>query len=150
MNEWLVITGVSLVATSGLPGLFLDRADERGERIATALVVLGAALGSLGALRALAVPETAEPIRIGWQLVGAFAWALRPNVKRPAIDGAFPATDSFHTDVPDTVLDRLLVPATTRASEQRRRVMWLQRGHLHAYLFFILATLVLLLLWKGG
>jgi hydrogenase-4 component B len=83
-------------------------------------------------------------------LVGTFAWALRPNVKRPQIEGPFPVNDTFHTDVPDTVLDRWLVPATSRAQAQRRWVMWMQRGHLHAYLMFILATLVILLLWKGG
>lgn len=83
-------------------------------------------------------------------LVGTFAWALRPNVKRPRLEGPFPAPGAFHSDVPDTVLDRLLVPATTRVERQRRWVMWMQRGHVHAYLFFILATLVLLLLWKGG
>jgi hypothetical protein len=83
-------------------------------------------------------------------LVGTFAWALRPNVKRPHVEGPFPAPDAFHSDVPDTVLDRLLVPATTRVEQQRRWVTWMQRGHVHAYLFFILSTLVLLLLWKGG
>jgi hydrogenase-4 component B len=83
-------------------------------------------------------------------LVGTFAWALRPNVKRPTVDGAFPAGDSFHTDVPDTVLDRWLVPATSRAQAQRRWVLWMQRGHLHAYLMLILGTLVILLVWKGG
>jgi hydrogenase-4 component B len=83
-------------------------------------------------------------------LVGTFAWALRPNVKRPRIEGPFPAGDSFHTDVPDTVLDRWLVPATSRAQAQRRWVLWMQRGHVHAYLMLILGTLVLLLLWKGG
>jgi len=83
-------------------------------------------------------------------LVGTFAWALRPNVKRAKVEGPFPANDSFHTDVPDTVLDRWLVPATSRVQAQRRWVMWMQRGHLHAYLALILATLVVLLLWKGG
>jgi hydrogenase-4 component B len=83
-------------------------------------------------------------------LVGTFAWALRPNIKRPHLDGAFPNADVFHSDVPDTVLDRMLVPATERVDEQRRWVMWMQRGHVHAYLAFILGTLVFLLLWKGG
>jgi hypothetical protein len=48
------------------------------------------------------------------------------------------------------VLDRWLVPATSRAQAQRRWVLWMQRGHLHAYLMLILGTLVVLLLWKGG
>jgi len=83
-------------------------------------------------------------------LVGTFAWALRPSVKRPRIEGPFPAPDAFHSEVLDTVLDRVLVPATSRVEQQRRWVTWMQRGHLHAYLFFIVSTLVVLLLWKGG
>jgi len=83
-------------------------------------------------------------------LVGTFAWALRPSVKRPKLDGPFPANDTFRTEVSDYVLDRLLVPATRQAQEQRRWVMWMQRGHLHAYLLLILGTLVLLLLWEGA
>jgi hydrogenase-4 component B len=83
-------------------------------------------------------------------IVGTFSWILRPNVKRPKLDGPFPATDTFHSEVPDYVLDRLLVPATRQVDEQRRWVLWMQKGHLHAYLLFILATLVVLLLWEGG
>jgi hydrogenase-4 component B len=83
-------------------------------------------------------------------LVGTFSWALRPNVKRPRLDGPFPAAGAFHSDVPDTVLDRLLVPATRSVDEQRRWVTWLQRGRAHAYLLYILVTLVVLLIWKGG
>lgn len=83
-------------------------------------------------------------------LVKAFAWALRPDVKRPEISGPFPAAGEFHTEVRDTVLDRMLVPSALRVDEQRRWVTWMQRGPAHAYLLYILATLVVLLIWKGG
>jgi hydrogenase-4 component B len=83
-------------------------------------------------------------------LVGTFAWALRPDVRRPRIAGPFPAPGGFHSHVPDTVLDRLLVPATRTVDEQRRWVTWMQRGKAHSYLLYILVTLVVLLLWKGG
>jgi hydrogenase-4 component B len=84
-------------------------------------------------------------------LVGTFAWALRPDVKRPKLDAdPFPRGAAFHSEVPDTVLDRLLVPATAQIEGQRRWVMWIQRGHLHIYVLLVLAALVLLLLWKGG
>jgi hydrogenase-4 component B len=83
-------------------------------------------------------------------LVKAFAWALRPDVKRPEISGPFPAASEFHTEVRDTVLDRLLVPSVERVDEQRRWVIWMQAGSAHAYIFYILATLVALLVWKGG
>jgi hydrogenase-4 component B len=83
-------------------------------------------------------------------LVKAFAWVLRPDVKRPEISGPFPTPGEFTTDVRDTVLDRLLVPSVERVDEQRRWVTWMQRGSAHAYILYILATLVVLLLWKGG
>jgi hydrogenase-4 component B len=83
-------------------------------------------------------------------LVAAFAWALRPDVKRTALSSLFPAGGSFHSEVRDTVLDRLLVPSVERVDEQRRWVTWMQRGSAHAYLLYILATLVVLLIWKGG
>lgn len=83
-------------------------------------------------------------------LVGAFAWALRPDVKRPVLSTLFPAGGAFHSEVPDLVLDRLLVPSVERVDEQRRWVTWMQRGSAHAYLLYILATLVALLIWKGG
>jgi hypothetical protein len=83
-------------------------------------------------------------------LVGGFAWALRPDVKRIAPSGPFPSAGAFHSEVRDTVLDRLLVPSVERVDEQRRWVIWMQRGSAHAYLLYILATLVVLLIWKGG
>jgi hydrogenase-4 component B len=83
-------------------------------------------------------------------LVASFAWALRPEVKRPTLQGPFPAGDAFHSEVRDTVLDRLLMPSVERVDEQRRWVTWMQRGSAHAYLLYILATLVVLLIWKGG
>jgi hydrogenase-4 component B len=83
-------------------------------------------------------------------LVQSFAWALRPDIKRPEISGPFPDPGEFHTEVRDTVLDRLLVPSVSRVDEQRRWVTWMQRGSAHAYLLYILAALVILLVWKGG
>jgi hydrogenase-4 component B len=83
-------------------------------------------------------------------LVNSFAWALRPEVKRPELSGPFPARGEFHTDIRDAVLDRLLVPSMERVDEQRRWVTWMQRGSAHAYILYILATLVALLFWRGG
>jgi hydrogenase-4 component B len=83
-------------------------------------------------------------------LVGAFAWALRPDVKRPELAGPFPGPGEFHSEIRDTVLDRMLVPSVERVDEQRRWVMWMQHGSAHAYILYILAALVFLLIWKGG
>jgi hydrogenase-4 component B len=89
--EWLAVSGIVLAAGSGVPGLFFDRtgkltghspassasapsarlADGRstgGERIAAALVALGAAAAIIGAALALARPG--EGIRLPWPVPG--------------------------------------------------------------------------------
>jgi hydrogenase-4 component B len=87
---------------------------------------------------------------LGEGLVKMFAWALRPQVHRPAVLGLFPNPDSLTTHVPDVVLDGLLLPAGRAIARGLRWFRWLQRGSIHAYLAYILATLVWLLLWQGG
>jgi hydrogenase-4 component B len=81
-------------------------------------------------------------------LVGLFAFALRPREQAPRLAGPFPAAAAYHGEVPDAVLDRILLPfmrATANAFESLR---FIQRGNVQAYLGYILLTLVLLLVWK--
>src|SRR5206468_5729377 len=44
-------------------------------------------------------------------LVGLFGWALRPRTHRPHDLPLFPQATSFHSEVPDTVLDEGVLPA---------------------------------------
>jgi hydrogenase-4 component B len=83
-------------------------------------------------------------------LVALYGWALRPKLHRPMIQGPFPETGSFSSHVPDVVLDRLLVPAARGTGRGLGWFRWVQRGSVHAYLIYILATLVWLLLWQRG
>jgi hydrogenase-4 component B len=83
-------------------------------------------------------------------LVEMFGWALRPRVHRPAPLGPFPRSQGFESHVPDTVLDGLLMPAGHAVGHGLRWFRWVQRGSVHAYLVYILATLVALLVWQGG
>ncbi|MEW6272287.1 MAG: hydrogenase, partial [Thermodesulfobacteriota bacterium] len=81
-------------------------------------------------------------------LVRMFSWTLRPDVHRPGSQGVFPAPASFHSDVPDVVLDRAMRPLA-RAVD--RVFWWLRRaqyGSINAYLLYILVALVLLLSWR--
>jgi hydrogenase-4 component B len=48
MSEALVLLGIAVVAASGLPGLLFRRTSLSGQRVTTALAVLGAALGLSG------------------------------------------------------------------------------------------------------
>ena len=68
MTDWLIIAGTILAAVSGIPGLWEDRQDTKGERTATVLMVLGALCGIVGAVLAIARPSAG--IDLGWSVPG--------------------------------------------------------------------------------
>jgi hydrogenase-4 component B len=136
-----------------------------------ALLVVGLLAGALLVRRNLrnqAVPQTG-PIQIGtWDcgyvapgptmqyssssfaqtLVGLFSWALRPKVKNPDTRGLFPHHDAFTSNVDDVVLDSVLIPAAELGTRAARRLKWVQRGSMQAYLLYILLTLIVLFFWR--
>jgi hydrogenase-4 component B len=81
-------------------------------------------------------------------LVRLLSWALRPDEHSPKMHGVFPRSVSFRSHVPDVVLDRVLIPAARGVGRVFSWLRWLQRGSVHAYLLYILITLVLLLMWR--
>jgi hydrogenase-4 component B len=131
-----------------------------------ALVVLVAGLGGWLAARTRHAPSSVGTWDCGYALptarmqytsssfaetlVGMFSWALRPRLHQTAPHGPFPHAASFHSHVPEVVLDELLVPAGRAVGHGLRWFRWVQRGSVHAYLVYILATLVLLLIRQGG
>jgi hydrogenase-4 component B len=83
----------------------------------------------------------------GQVLVGLFGWALWPRSHRPQVSGPFPHPASFKTHVPDTVLDRLLLPVFHLAG---RRLPWFhvfQQGRIQIYLVYFIVILTVLFLW---
>jgi hydrogenase-4 component B len=80
-------------------------------------------------------------------LVTMFAWALRPRVEAPRIRELFPKPTRFRSEVPDTVLDRGVFPAAGFLARVFGRARYLQQGWVEAYLLYILAILIVLLLW---
>jgi hydrogenase-4 component B len=79
-------------------------------------------------------------------LVGFFSWALRPSVHAGAPSGLFPAPTKFETHVPDTVLERAIIPLSRGGARALQWFRWVQHGNVHLYLVYVLATLVILLL----
>ncbi len=59
MNECLIIVGLALHALSGVPGLWLSPVDARGQRIATAMAIVGSLAGLAGALWSWWLPTPA-------------------------------------------------------------------------------------------
>jgi hydrogenase-4 component B len=80
-------------------------------------------------------------------LVDLFAPVLRPRVQAPPHLALFPQPSRFHSDVPDTVLERLLLPACRAATRFLSGARVLQRGSIHTYLLYIVIVLIALLLW---
>lgn len=81
-------------------------------------------------------------------LVGLFAWALHPRSHAPGPQPLFPRGGHFRSHVPDLVLDVVLRPAFRLGARVTASFRFLQQGSIHAYLFYIVAFLVLLLVWK--
>ena len=76
-----------------------------------------------------------------------FGWALHPRVERPLVEGPFPAASRFHTQVEDSVLDRLLEPAGRLVRRFGASVRALPGGQLQRYILYIVAVVVPLLIW---
>jgi hypothetical protein len=80
-------------------------------------------------------------------LVGTFAWALRPRASAPALRAPFPAPSRFEIAVPDTVLDRFLLPISEALARVFRWLRWVQQGDVHAYILYVLVALIVSFLW---
>ncbi|HSY50103.1 MAG TPA: proton-conducting transporter membrane subunit [Thermoanaerobaculia bacterium] len=82
-------------------------------------------------------------------LVGFFSWAMPPVVHEPPPFPLFPAAASFESHVPDTVLDRTLLPSLRGIQWFLGFARYFQHGRVQLYLLYIGATLVALLAWSA-
>jgi len=78
-------------------------------------------------------------------LLGVFRWALAPVEEGHPVRGNFPVRASFHSHVPDTVLDRFLLPVLRRLARLTLYARYLQQGRLQVYLLYVAVTLLVLL-----
>jgi hypothetical protein len=81
-------------------------------------------------------------------VLSPFAVVFRRQRHREAPDGFFPARAAHEDHLRDRAED-LLVPAVRRAAAALARLGFLQRGRVQLYLTYVLATLVLLLVWQA-
>ena len=82
-------------------------------------------------------------------LVGLFAWAMPPEVHEPRTLPLFPAEAAFESHVPDTVLDRALLPALNRGQTLLGYARFIQSGRVQMYLLYVGLTLLVLLAWSA-
>ena len=81
-------------------------------------------------------------------LVQRFLWAFRPHVELEPPRGLFPRRAAFASEVPDTVLDRWLLPALRTGEWIAARLRALVPAAVHFQAVLVLATLVVLLVWR--
>jgi len=86
----------------------------------------------------------------GDSVVGLASFLLWPRRCRTALRGLFPRASSFKGLVPDTILDRLVLPAFRASDRFLPRLRVMQQGRTHVYVFYILAIMIVLLLWGGA
>src|SRR5215813_12230226 len=67
---------------------------------------------------------------------------------RTEVDWPLPKPSKFHSETPDVVLDLALVPAIGTTGRAFSWLRWIQLGSIHAYLLYILLTLLVLMLWR--
>lgn len=77
-------------------------------------------------------------------LVALFAWGLWPRVRRMRPQGLFPTPASFASEVPDVVLDRLVLPTIRVLSDFLRWARVLQQGQIQVYVLYVLLTVIAL------
>jgi hydrogenase-4 component B len=78
MSEWLVLWGIVLTGSSGIPGLFVNRISMLGQWMTTLLAVLGSALGLAG-IGCFWIVGDREAI--------VWPWAIPGGEFRVAVDG---------------------------------------------------------------
>ncbi len=81
-------------------------------------------------------------------LVGLFRWVLRPRTHQPKELPLFPGATDFHSEVPDTVLDYVLLPTFRFGAWLFSWFRVFQQGNIQIYLLYIFLALIALLFWR--
>jgi hypothetical protein len=132
----LTVTGLALLALTGAAAVILARSAPRRHTASGPTWDCGyAAPSSRMQYTASSFAQT---------LVEFFSWALRPDVHASTPGGLFPAPTKFRTHVPDTVLDRAVLPLSRRGASTLRWFRWVQHGNVHLYIVYILAAILVL------
>jgi hydrogenase-4 component B len=83
-------------------------------------------------------------------LVNLFHWALWTEHRTTEVAGPFPGPARLATDLPDPVLDRIVLPAARWVTRVSLWARWLQRGHVHSYVLYILIAVIAALIAARG
>jgi hydrogenase-4 component B len=137
---WLSVLGLALLAGLPLAGGLLWRLVHRPELATSA---------TWGCGYVAPTPRMQyTSSSFAQMLVTLFARVLWPRIHQPTVQGLFPRPTAFHSEVPDTVLDRAVVPAFRLGGRLASWFRVLQAGSIQTYLLYIFLALIVLLLWR--
>lgn len=137
---WITVMGCLLAAVVFVVGALL------WQRLAQGLVVDAVTWGCGYNAPTRRMQYTASSF--AQMLVGLFAWALRPRTHKPGTLPLFPQRSHFHSHVPETVLDVVVLPVFRLSGWLFSWLRVVQRGNVQAYLLYVFAALLALLLWR--
>ena len=138
--RWLSATGGALVLAVAAGVVLVSRRTRASEVSAAVTWDCGYAAPSRR------MQYTASSFADG--LVGLFAWALRPRIHGVKLATLFPRAERFESHVPDTVLDRAVLPAADRIARSLVWFRWVQHGKLQLYLLYIVVALIVTVLLR--
>ena len=135
---WITVMGLALAALTGVLVLAL-------KKLPRANVVSRTGTWDCGYARPTArIQYTGSSL--GQTLVGLFTFILWPRTSRPALRSLFPDAAHFASVVPDTILDRLIVPLFRIAGRYLPMLRVFQQGQTHLYVLYILMIVIILLI----
>lgn len=139
--QWISCAVIALIAVSGLIITAVRKNIRRQP---------SASIGTWGCGYAQPTPRIQyTAASFAEMLVNRFSWALRPRTQQPVITSPFPEKTGFSAEIPDTVLDRLVLPFFRCAGRQMMKLRLLQQGRTDIYLLYILIILLVLLCWEN-
>jgi hydrogenase-4 component B len=137
---WISALAFGLVAAMVLGGLFL------WVRLRGSVVTTGPTWDCGYARPTPRMQYTASSF--AQMLVALARWFLRPRTHRPGTLALFPQPSSFHSEVPETVLDEGVLPAFRWGARLLAWFRVFQQGSIQAYLLYLFLALLGLLLWR--
>ena len=136
---WLTVTGAALAGLAGAVVLVL-KSGPRARAVRTGLT------WDCGYARPTGRMQYTGS-SLGNTLVDLTTFLLWPKRCRTSLRGLFPRPSAFKSLVPDTVLDRLVMPVFKAAGQFLPRLRVLQQGQTHVYVLYILLVMIVLLVW---
>jgi hydrogenase-4 component B len=83
-------------------------------------------------------------------LVRIFDRILRPERHEPLVSGLFPAPGTFHSHVPEVVLEQGILPTFGFIDRRLAAIRRLQSGQLNRYILYVFVILIVLLMLSAS